>query len=269
MTVAACELVLEALVARKKISRSDGGQYGRANRSRAGGRTRICSAVACRDEHRARGAAPRDSTISTPSSSCGSRCSASTATIRSTGGCAPTRTSARAICFERSSLSPDETMLLAERGGVDRGHAALRGVAGVAAALSRALLLRVVGLRASRRAPAGRAARAARRGRGWCDERGLTEMRLHNATTSADARERVGRARLRGRRTGASPCAPAQPSVDADRRTRTPTSADAGHHDLADVRLRRIGGRRARGANARLGAVRQRRWSTRSPSARD
>ena len=29
--VAACELVLEALVARKKISRSDGGQYGRAN----------------------------------------------------------------------------------------------------------------------------------------------------------------------------------------------------------------------------------------------
>jgi len=30
MSVAACELVLEALVARKKISRSDGGQYGRA-----------------------------------------------------------------------------------------------------------------------------------------------------------------------------------------------------------------------------------------------
>jgi magnesium chelatase subunit I len=30
-TVGACELVLEALVARKKISRSDGGQYGRAN----------------------------------------------------------------------------------------------------------------------------------------------------------------------------------------------------------------------------------------------
>ncbi len=29
-TVAACELVLEALVARKKISRSDAGQYGRA-----------------------------------------------------------------------------------------------------------------------------------------------------------------------------------------------------------------------------------------------
>jgi len=29
--VAACELVLEALVARKKISRSDGGQYSRAN----------------------------------------------------------------------------------------------------------------------------------------------------------------------------------------------------------------------------------------------
>ena len=31
VSVAACELVLEALVARKKISRSDGGQYGRAN----------------------------------------------------------------------------------------------------------------------------------------------------------------------------------------------------------------------------------------------
>ena len=31
LTVAACELVLEALVARKKISRSDAGQYGRAN----------------------------------------------------------------------------------------------------------------------------------------------------------------------------------------------------------------------------------------------
>jgi magnesium chelatase subunit I len=31
VAVAACELVLEALVARKKISRSDGGQYGRAN----------------------------------------------------------------------------------------------------------------------------------------------------------------------------------------------------------------------------------------------
>jgi magnesium chelatase subunit I len=30
-TVAACELVLEALVARRKISRSDAGQYGRAN----------------------------------------------------------------------------------------------------------------------------------------------------------------------------------------------------------------------------------------------
>jgi magnesium chelatase subunit I len=30
LTVAACELVLEALVARKKISRSDGGLYGRA-----------------------------------------------------------------------------------------------------------------------------------------------------------------------------------------------------------------------------------------------
>jgi magnesium chelatase subunit I len=30
MTVAACELVLEALVARKRISRSDGGLYGRA-----------------------------------------------------------------------------------------------------------------------------------------------------------------------------------------------------------------------------------------------
>jgi magnesium chelatase subunit I len=29
-SVAACELVLEALVARKKISRSDGGIYGRA-----------------------------------------------------------------------------------------------------------------------------------------------------------------------------------------------------------------------------------------------
>jgi magnesium chelatase subunit I len=29
-TVAACELVLEALVARKRISRSDGGLYGRA-----------------------------------------------------------------------------------------------------------------------------------------------------------------------------------------------------------------------------------------------
>jgi magnesium chelatase subunit I len=31
ISVAACELVLEALVARKKISRSDTGQYGRAN----------------------------------------------------------------------------------------------------------------------------------------------------------------------------------------------------------------------------------------------
>jgi magnesium chelatase subunit I len=31
ISVAACELVLEALVARKKISRSDSGQYGRAN----------------------------------------------------------------------------------------------------------------------------------------------------------------------------------------------------------------------------------------------
>jgi magnesium chelatase subunit I len=30
MTAAACELVLEALVARKKISRSDTGRYGRA-----------------------------------------------------------------------------------------------------------------------------------------------------------------------------------------------------------------------------------------------
>jgi magnesium chelatase subunit I len=30
MTAAACELVLEALVARKKISRSDAGTYGRA-----------------------------------------------------------------------------------------------------------------------------------------------------------------------------------------------------------------------------------------------
>jgi magnesium chelatase subunit I len=30
ISVAACELVLEALVARKKISRSEGGQYGRA-----------------------------------------------------------------------------------------------------------------------------------------------------------------------------------------------------------------------------------------------
>jgi magnesium chelatase subunit I len=29
-TVAACELVLEALVARRKISRSDAGRYGRA-----------------------------------------------------------------------------------------------------------------------------------------------------------------------------------------------------------------------------------------------
>jgi magnesium chelatase subunit I len=29
--VAACELVLESLVARRKISRSDGGRYGRAN----------------------------------------------------------------------------------------------------------------------------------------------------------------------------------------------------------------------------------------------
>jgi magnesium chelatase subunit I len=29
-TVAACELVLEALVARKRVSRSDGGLYGRA-----------------------------------------------------------------------------------------------------------------------------------------------------------------------------------------------------------------------------------------------
>ncbi len=39
-TVAACELVLEALVARKKISRSDGGKYGRAQpeqRRRPGG----------------------------------------------------------------------------------------------------------------------------------------------------------------------------------------------------------------------------------------
>jgi magnesium chelatase subunit I len=33
--VAACELVLEALVARRKISRSDGGVYGRASRKRA------------------------------------------------------------------------------------------------------------------------------------------------------------------------------------------------------------------------------------------
>ena len=33
-TVAACELVLEALVARKKISRTDGGQYGRAEPER-------------------------------------------------------------------------------------------------------------------------------------------------------------------------------------------------------------------------------------------
>jgi magnesium chelatase subunit I len=31
ISVAACELVLEALVARKKISRTDGGKYGRAN----------------------------------------------------------------------------------------------------------------------------------------------------------------------------------------------------------------------------------------------
>jgi magnesium chelatase subunit I len=30
LAVAACELVLESLVARKRISRSDGGQYGRA-----------------------------------------------------------------------------------------------------------------------------------------------------------------------------------------------------------------------------------------------
>jgi magnesium chelatase subunit I len=34
LTVAACELVLEALVARKKISRSDGGMYGRAEPDR-------------------------------------------------------------------------------------------------------------------------------------------------------------------------------------------------------------------------------------------
>ena len=32
MTVVACELVLEALVARRKISRSDDGKYGRAER---------------------------------------------------------------------------------------------------------------------------------------------------------------------------------------------------------------------------------------------
>ena len=32
MIVVACELVLEALVARRKISRSDGGKYGRAER---------------------------------------------------------------------------------------------------------------------------------------------------------------------------------------------------------------------------------------------
>ena len=30
MAVAACELVLESLVARRRISRSDGGRYGRA-----------------------------------------------------------------------------------------------------------------------------------------------------------------------------------------------------------------------------------------------
>jgi magnesium chelatase subunit I len=33
-TVAACELALESLVARKKISRSDAGQYGRATAER-------------------------------------------------------------------------------------------------------------------------------------------------------------------------------------------------------------------------------------------
>ena len=136
-TVAACELVLEALVARKKISRSDGGTLwsrGAGEAATAAERRtssaadsppdamtagRPASATTATRERAAMTARSRRRrrAISTPWSRFGSRCCASIPIIRSTAGCARTSSARARELFAAQLRSPTETIFLAERGG--------------------------------------------------------------------------------------------------------------------------------------------------------
>ena len=281
MSVAACELVLEALVARKKISRSDGGHV-RPRRARAAPaaepgslRRRLSrrtmtaaasSSARLRGERRGDARPAGDSARSRRrSSSCGWRCCASTRTIRSTAGCAPTRTTRARDLFAAQLASPDETMFLAERDGRRRRHPALRRVdrARRCSIPERYCYVSSVYVRPEERRRGVLRALVERGGAMVRASAGSTRCGCTTSARHVDAPSAPGK---RSASRSSSRC-------DAARsRVQPPTPASAlmpRHHDLAHVRLRRLGGRRARRDGARLDAVRQRDGRRGRASARD
>ena len=260
ISVAACELVLEALVARKKISRSDGGQYGRAQ----SGAAASAESGSLRRRHgvtdATRGAARATRRSRRRSSSC------ALALLREyrddplyTRAARRRAAIARASSISRSSRRPNETMLLAERDG------RVVGILRCVDAPGSPLLLperycyvsSVYVVPAERRRGVLRALVAA--AERWCDaarhRRDATAQRrvVETSPPTCGARS-ASRSSKQVRRRPLPPSAEPRAEPRDARRAR----ADARHHDLADVRLRRLRGRRARRERARLAAVRQR-----------
>ena len=179
--VAACELVLEALVARKKISRSDGGQYGRADAGAAPAAEQDLFGGGLGLDHDRQSSGERASSathtdavprVGRPRarSRRGGR-AADRAAPRVSGpsdlrtAASGRRRRARDRCSRRSSLA-HETIFLAEPTGEVVGMLRCVEIDRIAAARAGALLLRLVRLRASRRsAAAACCARCIDRGR--------------------------------------------------------------------------------------------------------
>ena len=185
-SVAACELVLEALVARKKISRSDGGQYGRAtpeprrrpNQDLFGGGLSVTHRAASRS--------------GAPSSSDLAAVVALRLALLREYGDHPLYAELRPDVVDRAFDLYHAQIVAADERSFSPSSAARRS-AFSAASTSRGSPLVLperycyvssVYVRAVGAAP-GRAARARRAPPSdWCDERGLGEMRLHNASSS-------------------------------------------------------------------------------------
>ena len=228
-SVAACELVLEALVARKKISRSDGGQYGRAEPERAAPaeagslrrrpvrldddrrpprRARVHGEVRRGDARRP--ATPRDLDAVV---------ALRLALLREHpdhpiyGRLRPDVDRRARDLFAAQLALATETIFLAELGGRGRRHPALRRVDGLAAARPGALRLRLVRRTcAPRRGDAACCARSCARRSDGADARGLERDAAAQRRAASVAAERAWDAlgfevveQVRGARRAASP----------------------------------------------------------------
>ena len=222
---------------RRSPGRARGSRGARPSRFRASGRPRRA--------------------ISTPWSRCGSRCCASIRTTRSTAGCARTIDRARARAVRGAAP-------LAHRDDPPRRARRARSSASSAASS-----------RSARRCSSRRATRTSRR-------RTCAPTRAAAACCARSSpRPSAGAARAGSTRCGCTtwPAATAAERawealgfavVEQVRVARTICAghADADHHRVAAVRLGRLGGGGARGACARLAALRQRRGGRGRAAAR-